>query len=177
LTPLYERNFPETRFIPLALASDSDPEQAKRAARAMGVSSGEVDVLLAGPPCQTLSQAGKREDHEANRLLICVCDLARFLRPKVVVIENVPEFGRIQDGRLLGRVRVQLALAGYATDVLTLNATTFGVPQARVRCFVIGVLRGLAGGDSLARFRPVPTHVTIPSASVRVSTVGVTRVQ
>src|SRR5438132_14232262 len=84
LTPLYERNFPETRFIPLALASDSDPEQAKRAARAMGVSSGEVDVLLAGPPCQTLSQAGKREDHEANRLVICVCDLARFLRPKVV---------------------------------------------------------------------------------------------
>lgn len=164
LERIYGQNYPTTKFIQHTFAAAPDPDGERRLAEEAGLGAGDVDVLLAGPPCQTLSAAGKRQDHPDNRLVFRVCDLVRTLRPRVVVIENVPQFGHIHDGRLLGRVRVQLTKAGYTTDALALNATAYGVPQIRVRCFVIGVRRELLSESphaQLKHLRPPPTHSAV----------------
>lgn len=166
LEPVYAWNFPKTRFIQHYFDDNPEVDHAATLAESLDVSPESIDVLLAGPPCQSLSSAGKRQDHPDNRLALRVCDLTRELRPKIVVIENVPEFSYIHDGRLLGRVRLQLAKAGYATDTFTLNATSFGVPQVRMRSFVLGLRQDTRTSLPSIRIRPVPTHLAIASPRV-----------
>ena len=50
-----------------------------------------LDVLIGGPPCQGFSLAGKREeDDKRNTLYKAMVKLAEIMRPRAVVIENVP---------------------------------------------------------------------------------------
>jgi len=50
-----------------------------------------IDVLVAGPPCQGFSTAGKRQlNDDRNHLVTLTGDLARRLFPKILVVENVP---------------------------------------------------------------------------------------
>lgn len=161
LEPAYALNAPATPFLRYRFSADPGDGQPRHIAKQLGVEPDDIDVLLAGPPCQTLSAAGKRQDHPDNWLALRVCDVVEFLRPRVAVIEQVPEFRHLHDGRLIGRVRVQLEEAGYATDVQTLNATAFGVPQVRNRCFVFAVRRELLGSRSMSQLRPTPTHLPV----------------
>ena len=50
-----------------------------------------LDVLVGGPPCQGFSLAGKREENDKrNSLYEAMVKTAKILRPKIVVLENVP---------------------------------------------------------------------------------------
>jgi DNA (cytosine-5)-methyltransferase 1 len=167
LAPLYEWNFPGTRLVPFTFGDSRAGDQSMRLLKTLGIGAGDIDVLLAGPPCQGFSAAGKRLDVPNNRLVFRVCDLAEILRPKVIVLENVPEFGRASQGRLLGRVRVQLASAGYVSAAAVLNATAYGVPQIRLRCFVVGVRKELIDGP--LSLLPPPTHVNVISPRIQVA--------
>ena len=168
LADVFAWNFPATRFAQTQI--DSDPNAPlDNVLRQAGLASGNVDVLLAGPPCQSLSRAGKRSPHPDNRLVLRVCDAVELLRPRVVVIENVPELAWIYEGRLLGRARLQLHTAGYATDTFVLNATDFGIPQLRMRCFTIGILRSILKAPD-PDLRPPPTHRGVASARPRLLT-------
>jgi DNA (cytosine-5)-methyltransferase 1 len=164
LRDVYHHNFPKTNFVVHSLDSGTAGDHAEKLAKKAGICPYDIDVLLAGPPCQTLSSAGKRLDHPDNRLVFRVCDLIDILHPQMVVIENVPEFSYIHDGRLAGRVRVRLSQSGYVTDIYTLNATSFGVPQARLRCFVVAVRAELARDLGLKQLRAQPTHVAVATA-------------
>ena len=119
----------------IALGTHSKRNESRTLLNKAGIGPNDVDVLLAAPPCQTFSAAGKRELDADSRLVFHVCDFAQALLPKIVLIENVPEFSRAQEGRLLGRVRVRMADAGYDTEVMNFSAAAFGVPQMRMRCF------------------------------------------
>jgi DNA (cytosine-5)-methyltransferase 1 len=160
LAGLYRANFPSTQFVTHRF-SPTEVGDGDRLATQTGLTRGDVDVLLAGPPCQAFSSAGKRSASLDNRLALRVCELARLLRPKVIVIENVPEFAWSQRGLLIGRVRVQLGEAGYYSETAVLNASAYGVPQVRSRCFIIGVTveayRGRTNGD-IGSLVPTPTH-------------------
>ena len=163
LAPVYETNFPGTVFLQHKFAT-VEADDALQISRALSLRPGQVDTLLAGPPCQSVSSAGKRSAaHPDNRLALRVAEIASNLRPTVVIIENVPEFGWAEGGRLLGRLRVQLRDAGYRTQVGILNSSAFGVPQIRQRCFVVAVLseRFRNGPESLL---PSATTATIVSA-------------
>lgn len=170
LQSVYEWNFPGTQFIAHEFGDPLQADESELLAKMVGVQPGDVDVLLAGPPCQSMSAAGKRTPHADSRLVFHVCDFAKALRPKIVLIENVPEFGRVQDGRLLGRVRVRLADAGYITDVRNLAAVSFGVPQTRVRCFTLGIRHDL---NWPRRERLLHTLLTSRNGRLSSETVGV----
>lgn len=143
LEEVYNWNFPGIPFIRHLYGDAYHENEARAVAERAGLGPGDVEVLLAGPPCQTFSTAGKRELQGDSRLVFHVCDFAEILQPKIVVIENVPEFSRAQDGRLSGRVRVRLAEAGYATEIMNVSAAQFGVPQLRMRCFILAVRKDL----------------------------------
>jgi len=114
----------------------------------------QVDVLVAGPPCQGYSAAGNRTaDDQRNYLFRHVTRLARSLRARVLVIENVPGARRIGDVAFSDRIVASLRRAGYSTasEPAVLRASDFGVPQRRRRLFF------LAGRDFVPS-PPAPTH-------------------
>jgi DNA (cytosine-5)-methyltransferase 1 len=101
------------------------------------------DILLASPACQGHSKArGKeRPHHDASRSTAwAVVDVAEVTRPRVLLVENVPDFRRWV---LYPLWREALRRLGYDVTENLLNAADFGVPQERVRLFLVG-LRGKA---------------------------------
>ncbi len=102
-----------------------------------------ADVVMGGPPCQGFSisaSSRRRKDDPRNLLYLQFIRVVSLVLPKVVLIENVREITRFRlpNGKLLcDDIKDRLAILGYASDILTLNATWFGVPQARVRAFVL----------------------------------------
>lgn len=120
---------------------------------------GSIDLVAGGPPCQGFSYAGKRKKTDPrNKLFKKYVSFVELVQPKFIVLENVPGMrvphgaGNRRGKKLRGRKpqsyldRLLLALdgIGYETDVLTLDASTFGVPQRRPRLIVVGVLRKIA---------------------------------
>jgi DNA (cytosine-5)-methyltransferase 1 len=99
---------------------------------------GQVDVIVGGPPCQGFSIAGKRLiDDPRNLLYKNYIDAVKIVRPKYVVIENVPTIQTLGDGKIAQSIVADLKKLDYLTKVETINAADFGVPQNRRRTFFI----------------------------------------
>lgn len=91
-----------------------------------------VDVLVAGFPCQPVSNAGKKLGVEDERWLWPeVARAIRTIRPRLVLLENV--IGLL--GRGLGEVLGGLAAAGYVGSYRCVRAADVGAPHERGRWF------------------------------------------
>lgn len=99
-----------------------------------------VDLLCGGFPCQDLSVAGQRRGlagersglfHEFARIIDAV-------RPRWVLIENVPGLLSSNGGRDFGVVLGTLVDLGYGMGWRVLDSRFFGVPQRRRRVFIVG---------------------------------------
>jgi DNA (cytosine-5)-methyltransferase 1 len=97
-----------------------------------------IDVVLAGPPCQGFSTAGKRKiDDPRNELLLIAGNIAIKIRPKIFVAENVR-------GVIAGKHKVYwetlqnlLISHGYKTLEYCCLATQIGLAQIRKRMILI----------------------------------------
>ena len=101
-----------------------------------------ADVIVAGPPCQPWSRAGKRlgERDERDGLATTIRAVEAVL-PTAVVIENVPDLGRPGRRQHLDDLKTKLTTLDYAVAEHLLNAADYGVPQNRWRVFITA-LRG-----------------------------------
>lgn len=100
-----------------------------------------LDVLVGGPPCQGFSLAGKREeDDERNTLYSAMVKTAAKLKPRAVVLENVPGMLTLYDGKAKERIFRDFEALGYKMNVKVLYAPEYGVPQIRKRAFFVGLL-------------------------------------
>jgi DNA (cytosine-5)-methyltransferase 1 len=100
-----------------------------------------IDVLVGGPPCQGFSLAGKREEEdERNSLYLAMVKTASILKPKVVVLENVPGMLTLYDGKAKQRILQDFEELGYKMNVKVMYAAEYGVPQIRKRAFFVGLL-------------------------------------
>lgn len=99
---------------------------------------GRVDLVLAGPPCQGHSDLNNhsRRDDPKNQLYFRCARVAEVLKPKVVLIENVPGSRHDKSG-VVDRTSEALKSLGYQVSSALLDATEFGVPQARKRFFLV----------------------------------------
>lgn len=167
LRDVFEYNYPDTNYIEHEIDPEPSEASTDTLLHKINLLPGSIDVLLAGPPCQTLSRAGKRLDHPANRLLLRVCDIVERLHPRAFVIENVPEIGWVQGGRLLGRAMVRLGEAGYIAESSLLNASMFGIPQVRLRNFIVGIR---SSKRLRLQLHPSATHVGWKSARAAIGT-------
>lgn len=102
-----------------------------------------IDLLVGGTPCQDFSDAGLRAglDGKRGQLTIEFVELARRLRPRWLVWENVPGVLTIDGGRAFGTLLGALAKCGYGFAYRVLDAQYFGVPQRRRRVLLVGHLR------------------------------------
>ncbi|MFF1459827.1 DNA cytosine methyltransferase [Streptomyces sp. NPDC058330] len=98
---------------------------------------GELDLLKACPPCQGFSSLAKGlVDERRNDLVLDTFRFVEALRPRIVLLENVPGLARDRRFPELGRLLME---AGYRLWTSTLDAAAFGVPQRRKRfiCFAV----------------------------------------
>lgn len=95
------------------------------------------DIMLASPCCQGHSRArGKdRPHHDTQRSTAwAVVSCAEYHRERVVVVENVPEFA---EWSLYPSWVDAMNRLGYSVSPHVINAADHGVPQERIRLFLI----------------------------------------
>jgi DNA (cytosine-5)-methyltransferase 1 len=107
-------------------------------------SPGSIDLVIGGPPCQGFSVAGKMDpDDPRSRHVFNFLSVVKRLHPRAFAMENVKALAVNRRWRqLLTGLRAEAERVGYRTQVLLLNASHYGVPQARERMFLIGLLGG-----------------------------------
>lgn len=116
---------------------------------------GKVTGLIASPPCQDFSLAGKRAGIEGERgqLVAEVLRWARDLDPEWIACEQVPPVLPIWE-----LYAHELGKHGYRTWTGILNAADYGVPQTRKRAILIATRGALRVPD--------PTHGKDPHPSM-----------
>ena len=106
-----------------------------------GLGENDLDLIIAGPPCQSFSIIGKRRamDDPRGKLTIKYFELISGIRPKVFVFENVPGLMNVNKGEDFKNLWNFIEeKTGYSLHKAELNAVQFGVPQYRERIFIVG---------------------------------------
>ena len=100
------------------------------------------DFLLAGFPCQPFSYAGKKRGFGDTRgtLFFEIERILEKYKPKAFLLENVRGLKTHDGGRTFETIINKLHNLGYGTTDLLLNSSDFGVPQNRVRLYILGIL-------------------------------------
>jgi len=106
---------------------------------------GKADVVVGGPPCQGFSAAGKQWINDPrNRLFVEFIRVISLVKPKYVVMENVPPILTLASGRFLQEIVKTYKQIGYQVKANILNARYYGVPQERKRAIFLAWQKGLA---------------------------------
>lgn len=124
-----------------------------------------MDVLVGGPPCQGYSLAGPRNENDnRNTLYEAMVKLARMVKPKVVILENVPGLLTLFEGKGAQRIVDDFSELGYVMEKKMLYAPDYGVPQIRKRVFFVGVLSELGKFEYPTPFVEPKDYITCEDA-------------
>lgn len=108
----------------------------------------EIDVIIAGPPCQGFSLSGPRNfDDERNKLYLAVLEMVKQYQPKAFIIENVPGMATLYDGQIKEEILKRFRNMGYNIDCKILCAADYGVPQMRKRLIFMGVRKDIGAPE------------------------------
>lgn len=111
------------------------------------LTTGELDLLSGGAPCQSFSYAGNRLGLEDARgtLFYHYAVFLQKLQPKMFLFENVKGLLTHDKGRTYTTITEIFEQAGYTIQRQVLNAWNYGVPQKRERLITIGIRNDLLG--------------------------------
>jgi len=110
-----------------------------------------IELVAGGPPCQPFSRAGRskirslvedgsRDAIDTRRDLWRVfVQVVETLRPRAVLMENVPDMALGDDSVTIRHIVDRLEQAGYDTDLALVEARLLGVPQHRERMILVGL--------------------------------------
>lgn len=122
---------------------------------------GPVDAVCGGVPCQSFSLSGDRRgiEDERGRLYLDLVRVAVEASARAVLLENVRGLTSWRCAKTgwtaVAIMSAAMTRAGFHVAHRLLNAQHYGVPQARVRLFIVG----FRDPDALAAFRwPAPSH-------------------
>lgn len=137
----------------------------------------DLGVLFGGFPCQDVSVAGRRAGLSGERsgLWFEFARIAGELRPRWVVIENVPGLLSSNQGRDFAVILDGLDELGYGVAWRILDARYFGVPQRRRRVFIVGGPRDVPAAAAVLAVREGGVGDPPPGGETRArAAVGVT---
>lgn len=123
----------------------------------IGLGVGELDLLAGGPPCQGFSIIGARHEQDPrNSLFREYLRIAGALRPRAIVMENVPGLRTLVGGAVLRDMFDGFDAAGYRVACAELVAAQYGVPQLRWRLVFIAFRKDIDVPPGYGF--PRPTH-------------------
>lgn len=114
----------------------------------------DVDLIAGGPPCQPFSRAGRSKIRSLVHLGLrdpidmrqelwrAFLDVVERVRPRALLMENVPDMALADDMIVLRAMIGRLEAAGYEVDAQIVDTWVHGVPQHRQRLIVVGVRDG-----------------------------------
>ncbi|MBE5739191.1 MAG: DNA cytosine methyltransferase [Clostridiales bacterium] len=107
----------------------------------------EHDIICAGFPCQAFSISGKKggfNDFKGRgELYKNVVEIAKYHQPKFILLENVKNLEAHNNGTTLKTILRDFEDVGYDMFFKVLNASDYGIPQARKRIYIVGIRRDL----------------------------------
>ena len=105
-----------------------------------------VDIICGGFPCQDISTAGKKGGIHAKKsgLWWEMFRIIGELRPRVAVLENVPNLITLGVSEVLG----SLASIGYDSEWCIISAKQFGAPHLRKRVFIVAYSNSIRSGQT-----------------------------
>lgn len=112
---------------------------AEEIMQAVGIREGELDLLAGCPPCQGFStmrtlNGSRNIDDPRNNLIFEFLRFVKILKPKAIMMENVPSL--IKDQRFKEFCHILNDL-GYHVQKGVLDAANYGVPQRRYRMVLL----------------------------------------
>ena len=143
-------NFPASKWI----TKDVRKSHNKIVEAYHDSTSQRLDLLVATPPCQGMSSSnpsrGKRQTRKAkaleekNRLVLEVIPLAKLLKPRIIVAENVRQVLTLDveyegtKGKIVDLLRSHLD-EEYEVFPGVVNVADYGIPQIRRRALVVAI--------------------------------------
>lgn len=123
--------------------------------RRLKLRQGDLDLLAGCPPCEGFSRmrtlnGRRRVVDKRNDLVFEFVRFVRGLRPKTIMLENVPA---LATNRRMRELRRDLGKLGYVSETHVLNAADYGVPQRRRRMILLGSRFGAVQSASAAPAR------------------------
>lgn len=104
------------------------------------------DILCAGFPCQPFSKAGKqlgREDEHRGTLFDEIVKILQSREPTYFILENVPFIAKHDNEETWNFMQKEFERLGYKVDHRNYSPHEFGIPQHRLRIFIVGSRIGL----------------------------------
>ncbi len=97
------------------------------------------DILCGGFPCQAFSISGKQKGFEDTRgtLFFDIARIAKFHKPKIMLLENVSNFEKHDNGKTLLTIIKTIKEIGYDVNYKVLDASDFGLAQKRERIYFV----------------------------------------
>ena len=163
----YRENYPNTTIVPGDIKELTGTYLMEQA----GVKVSELDILDGSPPCSAFSMAGsvshgegrthadafgKTKQYSDIKGVSNVEDLffeflrvAKDIKPKVIIGENVEGLTMGEAKEYFHKIQNTFEEIGYLIVADVLDASYFGVPQSRKRCFFIGVREDVADAIGL----------------------------
>ena len=135
----YKHLYPNTNVIEGDIQNENIKNELIKVGKAQN-----IELIMATPPCQGMSTAGKKLKNDVRNLLIThAIDIVKVLKPKFVFFENVPEQLKTKivcdDKYVLipDYIKQELEyLYNFNTSYL-INAADYGVPQTRERSIIL----------------------------------------
>ena len=132
----YKANHPEVKCLKQDIATVSGAGLLQLAG------TDRIDLLAGCPPCQgftSLTAKYKGREDPRNKLVLQMARLAEEIRPRAVMMENVPGLSR-KGKHLYGQLQSRLQALNYRLTEGNLQVADYGVPQFRRRLVLLGGL-------------------------------------
>ncbi|MCL2644581.1 MAG: DNA cytosine methyltransferase [Betaproteobacteria bacterium] len=154
----FQHNFPQTKTLTTDITILSPEEFMCKT----GITTGKLDLLVGGPPCQGFSKNIPRRNRfledPKNLLIKSFLNYCEALQPKMILMENVAEMKNGFKEAYSQEIISRLQEAGYTVTAAVLNSADYGVPQRRRRAFFMANRLGLQFAV------PTPSHKPQDSA-------------
>lgn len=135
---VYKYIYPKTEVICGDIADKNIEDEIITKAKNL-----EVDIIMATPPCQGMSTAGKQDKNDVrNQLIYNAVNIIKSIMPKYVMLENVPLQIKTKIDYKGNRVAIPEYLnfelgEKYNINSYIINTADYGVPQSRERAIFL----------------------------------------